>query len=461
MGEQHYSFYAFAGGSGASRWKHETDDFQEASASANLLRPQHMMHAGEMHWSNFRHSIVQTLPHSWSAPEDTRFFPAHFERRRSGQARRSEKEAVASNVNDVDWRDDLLGGMRPHSATEHVREPNVLVAHLREGIQVIHLYSGRPVCQLALAAGTLYGDVNADSVIDKVEALAGSHGLTTQGGQSRKNSEFGCLALVSSGIPSTHQLFNGSICQENGKGTLQFLNKLAEEDIFSHKPLVGGFNSATSQRNLNGVLSFTSLFFVNSGLVTAFSSSGRHLWSTPTTSSWLDGSEALHIKMQMSRRNRGRRLRGRKQEEGSLAQAEDSGLIFRQKAFFPSLIGLSLQQDSQFPEFIAAVGEFTVSVLSRANGAIQAEAWLPSTPVSPPVVGDFNNDGVSDLLIMTTGGLHGLASYSTPGSRVFLVLLVFLLCILLVALLMKALQSSGKPHSQYEAPTRQKKHNWD
>ena len=43
----------------------------------------------------------------------------------------------------------------PHSRdTDFVANPNVVVAHTRAGIEVVHLYSGRTLCSLRLPAAS-------------------------------------------------------------------------------------------------------------------------------------------------------------------------------------------------------------------------------------------------------------------------------------------------------------------
>lgn len=60
---------------------------------------------------------------------------------------------------------DLLGGLRPHLSTEHVKKPNSFVAHLRDGLAVVHLYTGRLLCRLALLKGLPHVDVDGDGVV--------------------------------------------------------------------------------------------------------------------------------------------------------------------------------------------------------------------------------------------------------------------------------------------------------
>ena len=53
--------------------------------------------------------------------------------------------------------------------------PNVLVAHLEEGIEAVHLYSGRTLCKLHLPPPGLHADLNGDGVLDHVQACAAPH----------------------------------------------------------------------------------------------------------------------------------------------------------------------------------------------------------------------------------------------------------------------------------------------
>jgi hypothetical protein len=51
---------------------------------------------------------------------------------------------------------------RPPHTHAHSLPPNVLVAHLRDGIEAVHLYTGRTVCKLLLPSPDLHVDINAD-----------------------------------------------------------------------------------------------------------------------------------------------------------------------------------------------------------------------------------------------------------------------------------------------------------
>ncbi len=49
-------------------------------------------------------------------------------------------------------------------------EPNVFVAHLRDGLEVVGLHTGRTICKLHLASPGLHLDLNGDGVLDHIQA---------------------------------------------------------------------------------------------------------------------------------------------------------------------------------------------------------------------------------------------------------------------------------------------------
>ena len=55
-------------------------------------------------------------------------------------------------------------------------EPNVWVAHLRDGIQAVGLHTGRTICKLHLASPGLHVDLNGDGLLDHLQAI-GNHPL--------------------------------------------------------------------------------------------------------------------------------------------------------------------------------------------------------------------------------------------------------------------------------------------
>ena len=55
-------------------------------------------------------------------------------------------------------------------AAANAAEPNVWVAHLRDGIEAVELGSGRTVCKLHLANPGLHVDLDGDGVLDHIQA---------------------------------------------------------------------------------------------------------------------------------------------------------------------------------------------------------------------------------------------------------------------------------------------------
>ena len=68
----------------------------------------------------------------------------------------------------------------PHMLPAHVARarlpPNVIVAHQEEGIEVLHLYTGRTLCKMLLPPPGLHADVNGDGVVDHVQAHGSAGG---------------------------------------------------------------------------------------------------------------------------------------------------------------------------------------------------------------------------------------------------------------------------------------------
>lgn len=210
----HFSYYAFAGGTGESRWTHDSTSFLEEQHAHDLLRPQHeAVHSGESDWRLFRRSILDAaLPHAWQGGRSaTRLDLAHVEKTRSGQQRQAIK--ASREVKSSFFVPNVLG-LRPHHDSEHVRDANALVAHLRDGIEILHLYSGRPLCRLTLQAGQVHVDMDGDGVIDHVEAVGGVHSASTRNAHDAHAIRLPkCLAMVHAGVPPKRQLFNASICE--------------------------------------------------------------------------------------------------------------------------------------------------------------------------------------------------------------------------------------------------------
>jgi hypothetical protein len=189
--QEHFSYYAFDGRTGALRWQHEAGDFYDidphaeeqvrnknaTSLTKNLrkesLLPEHSYklhvlgqdrHLGEADWREFREHILGHLPHYWSSSRDTFFSLSRFARQHTS-ARASSPDGQDRNA-----------------------VPNVVISHTESGLEVIHLYTGRTLCRLALLPDSLYDDLNADGLIDTVKLTSNSEGAQCA---TSANSRFG------------------------------------------------------------------------------------------------------------------------------------------------------------------------------------------------------------------------------------------------------------------------------
>ncbi|KAJ9531769.1 hypothetical protein QJQ45_021914 [Haematococcus lacustris] len=186
-------------------------------------------HFGEASCRDFRESLLHVLPHAWSDPLDTELAEARFVKHRPGRGAHKEGlgqagQALAGQrakrtASATAGAAAAAGGSRPprssgliglaqglagragssssshHSPTQAVggqgqggrhssahkavgsRAPhhhanisaNAIVAYLEEGVEVVHLYSGRSICALHLQPGQLHADLNGDGVLDHVQ----------------------------------------------------------------------------------------------------------------------------------------------------------------------------------------------------------------------------------------------------------------------------------------------------
>lgn len=219
---EHFNYFAFDGKRGGLRWKHRPDDFVALRRDHEILVPQHnykldlhteYKHSGEMDWRAYRGSVLNTLPHIWRYKEDTRMYTAHFSRKTPRDFDRDKRNADSNHAREVGLfsADDPIKGagkssragvrssrnkkaksvkrqvLRDSTKGKRVTEPkkaNVLVVHRREGLEVLHLHTGRTLCQLSLPPHLTHTDINADGAIDRLEAVTGhAHQFRQEGHQ--------------------------------------------------------------------------------------------------------------------------------------------------------------------------------------------------------------------------------------------------------------------------------------
>ena len=468
---QHYDYFALEGGRGRPRWEHRARDFHAELHGGERLTPQmdykldlqalggaegeaEGAHVGELPWRLFSESVLGLLPFSWRHPHDGGLQLASFQRtRRQGAAERA-RAAAASHAKQASGahgfglagllRSGVFGGAAPAAAASGgaasgsgaggggagVAEgaPNAIVARRQNGIEVVHLFTGRPLCQLPLPevhsrGGALqsHADINGDARIDHVIAvgrgregaawasegaaamLPGHH--TSFGGGFGAAAASGCLGVASSGLPVRDVLWNTTICPADatnrvrkGKGPKPYA---AAAPLLLPSHAGGG----------GGGRRMDSVFLVSSGRVSAIGADGAPRWSVQTAATW--------------------------------RPHDGSGVM-------PSLS--VVPQGAGAPPLILAVGDKS-AVLVSASGRLLASTALPSVPVAPPLIADFDLDGVADVVVARSG-YYGLRTSLGTGSLAVQVLFGFfgIAVVLTLALRQQDLGEGGEGGGGGERP---------
>ncbi|KAH7566330.1 hypothetical protein JRO89_XS08G0139100 [Xanthoceras sorbifolium] len=231
---RYFAFYAFAGRNGALRWSRKNENIEAESSDASRLIPQ-QNYKLDVHAMNTRHPGEDRR-------EDTQLKLAHFRRHK----RKALKKMVGKTTNYPFHKPEenhppgkdsskkisnFIGKAANYASSSKTKKPinyiptitnhtvlwwvpNVVVAHQKEGIEAIHLASGRTICKLHLQEGGLHADINGDGVLDHVQAVGGNGAEQTVVSGSMEVLR-PCWAVATSGVPVREQLFNASICQHS------------------------------------------------------------------------------------------------------------------------------------------------------------------------------------------------------------------------------------------------------
>ncbi|GMH45150.1 hypothetical protein BSKO_13107 [Bryopsis sp. KO-2023] len=415
----HFSYYAYEGGKGHVRWNHQGSDFhRNMDVLKDNLIPQvnyrldaeslEARHYGEVSCREYRESVLHSLPHQWTNREDTKLVLSHFAKHKPGKGSKKKslgekktaasgkkpqsKDAVSKAINRVAEKATESGRSSGGLPKDPVAAlpPNAIVAHLKEGIEAIHLYSGRTLCKLHLPEGGLHADLNGDGVLDHIQASETDR-VEFHSDTGHRHIP-GCSAYATSGIPPTEPLFNGSICRNS------FFDNMADNDErFNERPgrkvkvappvmlpvptPSGHYRFRYGQRGY-------AVFFNSHGLVTAFGAHGDKKWQISTPARW-------------------------------------PGLGFRTTDFVPTLKALALRVHS-LPTVILAAGLRSAAIISE-HGHVLLKLKLPESPVAAIDVVDFNGDALNDLILVGKHNVYGYAQIQHPGGVPFSMLLLCLI----------------------------------
>jgi len=461
--ESHFSYYAFDAKTGLKRWSHEEDDFKplnphekEGHRVNEHSYKQHIFneldHLGEVEWKVYRDSVLSSLPHTWSTNYDTRLQARHFEKRTSSIKGKTDTAALDQTTEQQQgWKSDFVGITPGHDIFTLltyqqqdnliVKDPNVIVNHNKNGIEVIQIHSGRTVCRLVMDSTDfhrnsdhfiVYLDVNQDGVLDQIHSIAGNvPGLSrlkennNEKDNKKKKTSVSCMALAMAGIPPRDYLFTRSICGyasaiDIDPVHLNGNNNHKDPHYFQTAPPTFIQNPITKQLD--------TIFFVNTGRISSIQANGKQNWKTSTETTW-----KRHI------------------EPHTFPSIQVFSLLSTPSNSFY----LSSQQQQQQQQYIIAVGGESMTILDDKGNIIIEQSFedkAEKNPVmGPPIIGDLNNDGYNDFLIPTLFGYKAYitekGSYSGSSSSLLLPLIGFIVLISLIFLLITTSSSSSKSSS--------------
>ncbi|KAK2990452.1 hypothetical protein RJ640_011200 [Escallonia rubra] len=455
---RHFAFYAFAGRSGIHRWTRKIENTEAQSSDASQLIPQHNykldVHAlnsrqpGEFECREFRESILGIMPHRWDRREDTLLKLAHFRRHKRKTLKRTSGKTTSYPFNKPEENhppgkdstnriSNAIGKTAKYAGSAKSKKPlpyiptitnytqlwwvpNVVVAHQKEGIEAVHLASGRTICKLHLQEGGLHADINGDGVLDHVQAVGGNGAEQTVVSGSMEVLR-PCWAVATSGVPVREQLFNVSICHhsvfnlfQHGDFSRSYGRTVDVSSLEVATPiLIPRSDGHRHRKGSHGDV----VFLTNRGEVTSYSpaSHGHEAvwqWQILTGATWSN--------------------------LPSPAGMMEAGMVV------PTLKTFTLRaHDNQ--EMIVVAGDQEAAVISP-GGSVLTSIDLPAPPTHALISEDFSNDGLTDLILVTSTGVYGFVQTRQPGALFFSTLVGCLIIVMGVIFVSQHLNSiKGKP----------------
>ncbi|KAH9606457.1 hypothetical protein KSS87_002855 [Heliosperma pusillum] len=410
-------------------------------------------HPGEFECREFRESILGVMPHHWDRREDTSFQLAHFRRHKRKTLKKTSgkntqhpfnkpeehhppgKDSTKKISKFIGKAANYAGSAKSKKITPYVPTitnhtklwwvPNVVVAHEKEGIEAVHLATGRTICKLHLQEGGLHADINGDGVLDHVQVVGGNGFEQTVVSGSMEVLR-PCWAIATSGVPVREQLFNASICHH-----------YSPLNFFQHGELSRGFGRTQDFSSLEVATPILIpkddgnqhwkgshgdiIFLTNRGEVTSYSP-GDHgheavwQWQILTGATWSN--------------------------LPSPSGMMESGMVV------PTLKPFSLSvHEHNNQQMILVSGDQEALVISP-GGTVMTTIELPAPPTHALISADFSSDGLNDLIVVTENGVYGFVQSRQPGALFFSTLVGCLIIVMGVIFVTQHLNSvNGKPRA--------------
>lgn len=491
-------------------------------------------------------ALAEALPHAWRDAEDTRMRSAPFSKsqkqtsssfggRSTGKRTRGRREsgpltaasaattnlkaasrdpnfAVADKTNDfssllsrgfsylnlgksaVHHRDDEREKLDYHNRRYHHQHmmsstnnniKNAIIAHHRDGVEVLDAFTGELICQLALQHPGYHADINGDGAIDHLDARGHRAHIADV---VMDNFSPGCWASVTSGAPDVQTVFEGSICKPTRKSSIKstprqqaqskrrqkqkqnsgdfYLRNKNKDDVDVLTPIIVRRDDK-SERNRSFRRATKDAVFLNSrGELTCYAKDGTRRWMVNTRASWkidVNGPPKDGIYDLFSSRDEGNRADGNDSKDldrfvptlatfkfrthhrhhgvshnnvvvsstgdgdGNNRTSHNGGGGGSSSAFLSqrSLFSTKQSRRHHTSEASLVVGSKRAVIVSPSGTKI-ATIFLPSTPIARAQVLDCNDDGKNDFIIRTETSTICYAQKSTSALSVYVVMLTSL-----------------------------------
>jgi hypothetical protein len=264
------------------------------------------------------------------------------------------------------------------------RKTNTVAFHNRDGVDVLMLKDGEHVCQLPLLENVYHGDLNRDGFLEHLEFFSDF----MSGHFGKRN----CMVVMTS--DST---------ENRGNFTLNLCNEERDTAIFDQVKLSTANPLPVESHDRNGESCYDIVYALNNGLLTRVDIHGIIKWKTQISQydfpSW-DGDSFQH---------------------GYLSR-----IYFRSMSIHGS-------NDAAILPFVLS-GDDKIALFTAGRGRLLGTATIPQVSVWKPILSDFNGDGTTDVIIVTTDGLWGYCiEIKSFGSMFLRIINVFLAVFLFLA----------------------------
>ncbi|KAK7498067.1 hypothetical protein BaRGS_00010655 [Batillaria attramentaria] len=396
----HFSTFALSVTNGTIRWHHMPGDFGEQKHNIQDQESEHhwklglrknRKHAGESPWKMYSRQLNQHMPYMWVNNQHTKFTLGRFAKdKQTGRSPSTTEADVDEDDVQISKHQSALsaqhivgyayGGHRPHSESEHASNPNAVVIRGPHGIEVLNLLSGQPITRLEITETRhIHFDVDGDGEMENLVWDLGK-GHTA------------CYLDIWRVAPVKEKLEQLSLCIS--QRLIWQRSWAMEEDVFNRVPPVliksvakksGVFRHLLGQ-HLTSEQEYDLISFGAVGRMSSFDLTGNIHWQVQTSCKWSE----LSIKL-------------RRKSIDSVPQEIEEEFM---QSFWPNFILLPLKVSDR-KDVAAVVGWNSLSLVDLVDGTLLAEHSIPSPPTGPLAYGDFDNDGISDIILACKKGFIG------------------------------------------------------